>query len=234
MSANAERGVRPAPARIIFIRHGAADGTSGRCIGRTDVPLSAAGAEAIRALVAANMRLWLSQAPSRDAVRVISSDLRRALDSASIIAATLGVPLETDGRLREMDFGDWDGRLWSEIEGCDSDRLRDWMERWQTNGHPPNGEALDVFAGRADAWLAGIVAWFRDCPGIVVAVSHAGFIRTAISRLRCQPLARMFEIDIAHAEALLVDWPLSELARDGEAFRTAGKSMNTRADPRRT
>jgi broad specificity phosphatase PhoE len=50
---------------------------------------------------------------------VYASDLRRALETASIVAEPHGAEITVDRRLREFDFGNWEGLTWDEI-----------VERW--------------------------------------------------------------------------------------------------------
>ena len=48
--------------------------------------------------------------------RCVTSPLHRAADTAREIAAVLGVPVEVDDRLVELDYGEWDGRRLDEVE----------------------------------------------------------------------------------------------------------------------
>ena len=174
-------------ARLILVRHGLPDGHEGRCIGHFNTALAGDRARAVAALTAS----WI-QNGERPPTRIISSDLRRASDSARIIAGAWNIPLVLDAALREMHFGEWEGRTWDEISRNDGARLRSWTDDW-THIAPPGGESLDAFARR----VAGALARIRD--GIVV--SHAGWIRVAASALLDEPLASTFDrtIDFAHA-----------------------------------
>jgi len=182
------------PRQIVFIRHGEALDVDGRCIGHTDPLLSPAGADAIRALVAESGASWLVADAGPPCL--MTSDLRRAVDSAAIVAEMLGIPIEVDQRLREVNFGEWDGRTWADIERVDARRLRAFMEDWTTIA-PPGGEGL------ADAWIADVR---KAKQPVVIAVSHAGFIRTAASILLGRPLARMFELPVAYASATVLTY----------------------------
>ncbi len=64
--------------KLVLVRHGEADGGQGRAVGHLDLPLSTAGARAIAALA----RSWRGLAPSR----IVVSDLRRAAESARLLA----------------------------------------------------------------------------------------------------------------------------------------------------
>jgi broad specificity phosphatase PhoE len=193
--------------RFIFVRHGAAVDVDGRCIGHTDVALSSHGADAIRALVNDNHGAWPSGTQSLNGVRVVSSDLHRARDSATIIADALGVSVLIDPRLREASFGEWDGRRWSDVERSDGERLRAWMEQWSSGGRPPGGESVDDLARRVDDWLADTLSAPDDGADLYVVVAHAGSIRAAVCRLQRRPLERMFDVQIEHAHAIVIDYP---------------------------
>jgi glucosyl-3-phosphoglycerate phosphatase len=96
--------------RVWLIRHGASTASPALAIGVSDPPLSDLGRAQAR-----NLAVALS---ARPLVRVISSDLRRAMETATIVAAQHRIAVETSAALREIDFGTWEGRdlrdLWSE------------------------------------------------------------------------------------------------------------------------
>ena len=94
-----------------FARHGETDWNAARRIqGSRDIPLNAAGraqAETLAETVAA-----LAPALSR----VYTSPLCRALETAQCVADRLGCPCTVLPGLREIDFGDWEGKTWAEAE----------------------------------------------------------------------------------------------------------------------
>lgn len=184
--------VRRGP-NFLFIRHGVASGVEGRCIGHTDVPLSAEGADSIRALVSA----WPVQLAGIRPRRLVSSDLRRAADSAAILGQAWSLEVEYDPRLREMSFGSWDGRLWSALEAEDGERFSAWMRAWTTAATPGGEGAVDV-VGRARTWLEAQSARHDPPDTWVAVVSHAGWIRAAVSLLLGQPASEMFSIPVDH------------------------------------
>jgi probable phosphoglycerate mutase len=101
---------------LSVIRHGQAEGnTSHRLIGWADVPLDEVGrnqADIVgRRLVSAGVE------------RIVSSDIARARQTAAPLAEMLGLEVELDPRLREIDNGDWTGLLPAEIEAR-------WPELW--------------------------------------------------------------------------------------------------------
>lgn len=186
---------------LVLIRHGEALDAVGRCLGHTDLPLAPAGVDAINALA----ERWYSAADSTITgvpTRVVGSDLRRASESADIIAAKWRLSVEHDAKLREMNFGEWDGQRWSSIEATDSARLRAWTEAW-TDTPAPGGEGLAEVSERAVAWLTDVLDAAQPSTTIAV-VSHAGWIRAALCHLLGLPPSEIFRFAVDYARATIV------------------------------
>ncbi|MGV3708466.1 MAG: histidine phosphatase family protein [Gemmatimonas sp.] len=179
--------------QLVFVRHGRASDVEGRCIGQFDAPLSADGVRQVES------HDWSAYG----ADGIISSDLSRAHDSAKLIAAQLSLSVTLDGRLGEMDFGEWDGRAWSELESEDGQRLSFWMEHWQTAA-APGGETVEDLFGRVTQALRWIVGSQHTGALTIIVVAHAGSIRAALCVLRNQPVSSMFDIVVEHATPILV------------------------------
>ncbi|MDB4875963.1 MAG: phosphoglycerate mutase family [Gemmatimonadetes bacterium] len=183
---------------LVLVRHGVASGVDGRCIGHTDVALSAAGAQAMRRLA----HSWPELSDIGQPARIVASDLRRATESATIFAERWDLAIEYDARLRELDFGEWDGREWSALEAEDGARLRAWMDHW-TDAKPPGGERLRELAARAAQWLDE-ARRHASAAETVVVVSHAGWIRAAVCHLFARPATELFDHPAAHARATII------------------------------
>lgn len=185
--------------RLILVRHGHAAGGDGRCIGHEDIPLASQGADAVRALAGR----W-SRDEHRPA-RIVSSDLLRARESAHILAATWGLDATTDARLREMSFGNWDGRRWDDIHAVDVGRVNAWSADW-IHLAPPDGESGVQLAERARAALDDLLPLAMNGRDVVI-VGHAGWIRVAATLLLREPLTATFDrsIDYARAAIFTVD-----------------------------
>ena len=94
--------------RLIVWRHGNTDWNAGhRVQGQTDVPLNDLGHE--QAAEAAELLVTFRP----DAL--VSSDLRRAADTAAALAALTDLKVEHDERLRERHFGTWQGLTMAEV-----------------------------------------------------------------------------------------------------------------------
>jgi probable phosphoglycerate mutase len=118
-------------------RHGETEWTLSRQhTGRTDLPLTAAGEAAAREELAPKLA-GVAFDP------VLSSPLRRARDTARLA----GFSPELDDRLREFDYGDYEGLTTAEIQG----RRPGW-DLW-TDGCP-GGESVEDVGARMDALIA--------------------------------------------------------------------------------
>lgn len=107
--------------------------------------------------------------------RVLCSDLRRSVETVGI-ALPDRTP-ETDARLRELDFGSWDGRTYEECLELDRARLTAWIDD-PVRLAPPGGESVADFGRRVDAALQGLGG-----EGRILIVTHGGPIRLAVARL---------------------------------------------------
>jgi broad specificity phosphatase PhoE len=147
---------------ILLVRHGETAANRDRlALGRADPPLTTRGREQAAALA--------RRLAGSGAERVVSSPLQRAQVTATAIAATLGVSVETEPRLVEMDYGEWDQRSFSEFPPED-------LVRWRRDASfaPPGGESLLAVGERVASLCEELVAG-----PAVIAVSHVSPIKAA-------------------------------------------------------
>lgn len=97
--------------KLLLIRHGeSVANEEGRVQGQFDSPLNERGRDQARALAQRLLREeWSISA-------IYASDLKRAAETADILASSLDIPLTLDERLREYDVGVLTGVVWREIE----------------------------------------------------------------------------------------------------------------------
>jgi broad specificity phosphatase PhoE len=148
--------------RVIVWRHGSTEwNLSGRFQGQQDPPLVAAGR-----FEGARAARYLAQGLLTDATVVVSSDLRRALDTATTLTDLLGIRPLVDARLREHALGCWEGLTRDEVAARYPEQYADWQAGRPVRGRGGEG-AADV-AARAVAALA-------DLPqaSAAVVVTHA-------------------------------------------------------------
>lgn len=105
---------------------------------------------------------------------ILCSDLRRALQTAEIIAERLGIEPTPNPLLREMDFGQWEGLTYEEIETNYPQELAAWQDDMMINP-PPDGESLGNFSERVSTFLEDIKG--RNIEEKVLIVSHGGVLQ---------------------------------------------------------
>jgi probable phosphoglycerate mutase len=154
---------------LFVARHGQTDwNREHRWQGWADPPLNAAGREQAADLGESLARLGIEA--------VVSSDLRRAAETAEIAAARLGLPVEVDARLREVDVGEWSGLTTSEVEARFPDgyrRRREGRTGWV------EGEELGAMAERVVAALVELAG--RLDGRRVLVVTHGGPVRATLT-----------------------------------------------------
>ncbi|MGB0135412.1 histidine phosphatase family protein [Dokdonella sp.] len=174
---------------IILVRHGATEAGPGICQGQADTALSNQGFAGVQQL-AAN---WTGAAPRF----LFSSDLRRAQQSAQIFAAAFAIEPLSDARLREQDFGTWNGQHWNDIVRADASRHHHWQENWVIQ-EAPDGESFADVIRRTGAWLAALLGSTArdDC---VLAIAHAGSIRALLCHALGLPPGRALAMAVDEA-----------------------------------
>jgi broad specificity phosphatase PhoE len=151
---------------IAFVRHGqTAVNRNGQLQGRFDAPLTELGVAQAQRVA----RALAVESP----VRVITSPLTRARTTAEAIAAAIGVEVELDHRLVELDYGEWDQRLLTDIP---IDAWRHWRDT--PSFAPPGGESLEAVTARVIDFCRSRLDEWRD--DLVVAVSHVSPIKAAV------------------------------------------------------
>jgi broad specificity phosphatase PhoE len=152
---------------LLLARHGETDwNRDGRWQGHADTALNALGREQARELA--------ESLAGEPLAAVYASDLSRARETAEIVARARGLPVVIDERLREINFGAWEGLTTPEVE----ERFPEAVEAWRMNDgfHEfTGGETYDVMGARVVAALEEIA---RAHPGEqVLVVLHGGPIR---------------------------------------------------------
>lgn len=214
---------------LYLVRHGQARRTRGRCIGHADVALSAGGRSTIERLARRLAAAW-SVPPDR----ITTSDLRRAAESARLLAAPWrgsGLDIRPEPRLRELAFGEWEGRRWREIMDAGEAECERWAREWVTHG-PPRGESFNELVRRVAEWIEAIRAEEHTgaAPPVVMnrerhlVVAHAGSIRAVLAHCLGWSPARVFAEPVGHGQLTVLD-----LTRAGARLRIAACDIQVRA-----
>jgi broad specificity phosphatase PhoE len=187
---------------LLLVRHGETDwNRDHKWQGHTGPPLNEEGRRQAREVAA--------QLADIDAI--YSSDTIRAHETAEIIASQFELAVETDPRLREVNFGQWESLTRQQINERFGDALTRWLAFEQAE--PDGGESDAAMAERVLDVLAEIAQ--RHAAERVVVVTSGGPIRAAQAHLQGieQPTARRDLETVPNCH-------LVELAADGEAFAT--------------
>lgn len=183
------------PTILWLIRHGAPGGAEGLCYGRHDVALSEEGA-----LQAKDLAERFASEP----VDVIyASPLRRAMDTARILAERRRLAIETCGDFAEIDFGEFEGRSYEEIEALFPETFQLWM-REPTQVRFPQGENFQDLKQRVLRALDFVLA--RHAGQKIVIVSHAGVIRILLAQALRIPDTHVFRLDQEYGSLNRIDY----------------------------
>lgn len=172
--------------KLLLVRSGLAQVDPGIVLGQTNVPLAVAGFTAMQQLAAS----WSGPSPRF----VFSSDLKRAQQSAQVFGAQFAVEPLTDPRLREINYGRWDGRTWQQAMREDADNYRAWSQRWVIQP-TPDGESFADLLRRTGAWLSALLQTAVDTD-TVLALAHQGSIRALLCHALGLPPERSLSLRI--------------------------------------
>lgn len=124
-----------------------------------------------------------------------SSDLIRARETAEIVGARIGLEPRLDPRLREANRGEWEGRLFIDVEREDPERFAAWM-RGGAQFRFPGGESLQDQLDRVSAALEDIHGT-GELPALVVC--HGGSIRVMLCARDPRGLDAFHEFNVPNA-----------------------------------
>ena len=182
--------------RLVLARHAQpTEDARGRCYGALDVGLSAAGRRQARLLAATLARTPLAA--------LYSSPSRRARDTAAPVAETHGLEPIIDERLSEIDFGDFEGRRYEELEQAYPELFQQWMTT-PTRVQFPSGESYRDLRVRALEALETIRR--RHAGQITAIVSHGGVLRAILTACLEMPIEASFRLDQSHGAISIIDW----------------------------
>ena len=186
---------------ILLVRHGQTDWNLDRRIqGQSDIQLNSAGL--------AQAESFASGLTDQHYDLLISSDLQRAVQTARIIAARLSLPVHCDQRLREVDHGDWEGMLISDVLqqfGKEYTAFRNEPE----HSRAPGGETLNEAFERVTSVIEENAIQFPA--GRILVVSHG----LVIALLRCKvnglPFNMAHQFGLDNCAGDLIHWSSSLL-----------------------
>jgi len=168
--------------RLILLRHGQTEyNATSRMQGQLDTELSELGR---RQAVAAAREI-----AAFEPLAVVSSDLRRAYDTAVVLGDSAGVPVEIDPRLRETHLGKWQGLTHHDVDSVAPGARAAW--RADATWAPPEGESRVDVARRAVPVVRELLDKYEhwgEQP--IVLVAHGGLIAALTAALLDLPVDR--------------------------------------------
>jgi broad specificity phosphatase PhoE len=151
---------------LFLLRHGPTEWTAARRLqGRSDIPLSAAGRGVVET--------W--RLPDRAAhCAWLSSPLCRCTETAEILHRRHRPPRgpRVEPRLIEMSFGEWEGRILSELRSIHGPVMAEWEGRG-LDFRAPGGESPRDVQTRLQPWLEELIAGNND----ILAITHKSVMR---------------------------------------------------------
>lgn len=208
---------RPAPVtRWWWVRHAPVN-SGGRIYGAADVDADCSDPSLFRGLAARlpEPAIW------------VTSHLRRTHQTAEAIFEQRGdgaarPSLQQDPELGEQSFGDWQGLTYAE---CEESRGKGMETFWLAPAEetPPNGESFAALVERVSAAIRRLTEQHRGAD--IVAVTHGGTIRAALSLALKLPPAQVLAFSIDNCSLTRIDHIPSEHEPGGEAWRVAGVNV---------
>ncbi|HEY4192272.1 MAG TPA: histidine phosphatase family protein [Mesorhizobium sp.] len=161
---------------VYFIRHGQTDwNAENRLQGQADIDLNALG----RRQATENGARLAGLIDNPDHFDFVASPMKRTRETMERARAAMGIDphvYRTDARLVEVNFGDWQGFTYTELEarhpGISSERS---LDKWD---YRPSGEGAESY----QMLLERIKPWFEELARDTVCVTHGGVMR-ALFRL---------------------------------------------------
>ncbi len=152
---------------ILLARHGETDwNRENRFQGHADPPLNERGREQALALAA--------RLASESVAAVYTSPLRRARETAEIVAERLGHSIEAVEALREVDVGSWAGLTRAQVQ----ERFPEAFARWLAHG--PGWDDGETYEQMGERVVRALYELARRHPGeLIVVVTHGGPVRAA-------------------------------------------------------
>ncbi|KUM44336.1 histidine phosphatase family protein [Pseudomonas sp. EpS/L25] len=168
-----------------LLRHGVTEGPEG-FRGRLDPPLSQQGWAQLREAVALQPPFAL----------ILSSPQQRCARFAEWLAAEQGADLVLETDLRELDFGEWEGRSAADLMQDQAESLGlFWADPYAHT--PPGGEPVAAFAERV---LGAVARWRPRLHGRrSLIVTHGGVIRLLLARQRGLAPRDLLQVEAPYA-----------------------------------
>jgi probable phosphoglycerate mutase len=172
---------------VFLVRHAETDANAARIVQTPDAPLSARGREQAERLA--------RRLAADGVAAIVSSDLRRAVETAEALRRAIGAGLTLDAGLRERDYGD--------VRGTPYALLR--ADIFAPDYEPPGGETWAAFHARVDAAWARVAALAERTAGNLAVVTHGLVCRAVVERHLTLPAGVAAQLARANTAVTIVD-----------------------------
>ena len=187
--------------RIYLVRHAQSEfNEKGLFQGRLDSDLTPLGF--VQARMVANFL------KGKDIQAILSSPQRRAYKTALTISDVLDLPVEIDERLREMSFGNLEGKRFLDLASQERDLIKAWLEN-PLKSPLPTQESMILFEERVKSFLEDITAREEET---VVVVAHGGTLHALVCLAIGISLEKMWWVHMDNTGVSLLE-------HDGDSFR---------------
>ena len=149
--------------KLYLVRHTKVNAQEGMCYGQLDLDV-AQSFQTEKEIIIENLKDIKAQ-------RLFSSPLKRCSLLANTIS-NLNLIIEYDSRLKELNFGAWEGKMWSEIES--TNEAKEWFKDF-TRISCPNGESYSELLTRTRSFITDLQKDLTSKQ--VIIVCHSGIIR---------------------------------------------------------
>lgn len=134
---------------------------------------------------------------------IFSSDLGRAIQTAEEVGKRFGIEVQPTEALREMGFGEWEGKLIPEI----TEKYADTYKTWRNEPHLakiPGGETLDIIKDRLEKFINELNEKY-DNKNILL-VSHSVTVRVFLLMMLDSPMKNIYRIKQDNTALNIVEW----------------------------
>lgn len=160
---------------LILIRHAQTAWNTRRCFqGSSDTPLSEYGVEQARRLG--------ERMKNKKIDRIIASPKQRAQDTAKAIAVHHGLTVEIEERIREVEFGSWEGKNYDDLEAEGDPGIAYYCKDRDFYGFPGEQSLFNARC-RIGAFLDELKRQYWETDATIVLVGHAAIFRMGIFHL---------------------------------------------------
>ena len=182
--------------KILLVRHGLTQwNQEKRYLGSSDIPLNTEGKHQVSLL---SIKL-----KSRPIDLILSSELQRAIETANMITVDREIPINTDLRLNEINFGVFEGLTFAEAQSNNPEMLSAWLEDYDLP--PEGGQSFSSFSETIQK-LIDYLENIAEEKSILI-VSHGGVIREILRLTLGLPQDKhwSFQIDPASLSEVHID-----------------------------